>query len=401
MVRLFWLAFIVSALIAVGLKPESGLAQQVVSVKGRVVNGTSGAGAPGALPVLLLATGQDGRVAAATQALSDETGGFEFSDLPLMDGGQYLFSVDYAGVLYREVLLPEELSGGVQIQVYETTRDVTVVQVRRQVLVIAGVDRTKREISAIEFVLLANESDRTLLPDVSNPALMSFLRFSLPPQTRDLDVQSNLPSREVISVGSGFAITSPVVPGGHSVEYSYIFPYEGNVLSYRQPLLQGAEVYQVLVPERLAPIRVGTLEKVEPVRIQGTLYQAWEERHIDPGQGVALELLELPEPSLPDRFERAITSAALWRTLLPGALGAFLAVLLLFGAFKGRVGFRPSPETVRELGDDTPPGRDRMVQEIASLDDRFEKGELMDAEYRERRQVLKSRILESPKQSSD
>ena len=401
MVRLFWLAFIVSALIAVGLKPESGLAQQVVSVKGRVVNGTSGAEPPGALPVLLLATGQDGRVAAATQALSDETGGFEFSDLPLMDGGQYLFSVDYAGVLYREVLLPEELSGGVQIQVYETTRDVTVVQVRRQVLVIASVDRTKREISAIEFVLLANESDRTLLPDVSNPALMSFLRFSLPPQTRDLDVQSNLPSREVISVGSGFAITSPVVPGGHSVEYSYIFPYEGNVHSYRQPLLQGAEVYQVLVPERLAPIRVGTLEKVEPVRIQGTLYQAWEERHIDPGQGVALELLELPEPSLPDRFERAITSATLWRALLPGALGAFLAVLLLFGAFKGRVGFRPSPETVGELGDDTPPGRDRMVQEIASLDDRFETGELMDAEYRERRQVLKSRILGSPKQSSD
>ena len=57
--------------------------------------------------------------------------------------------------------------------------------------------------------------------------MMSFLRFSLPPGTHDLDVQSNLPSREIISVGSGFAVTSPVTPGGHSVEFSYIFPYEG------------------------------------------------------------------------------------------------------------------------------------------------------------------------------
>jgi hypothetical protein len=36
-----------------------------------------------------------------------------------------------------------------------------------------------------------------------------------------------------------------------------------------------------------------------------------------------------------------------------------------------------------------------MVQEIADLDDRYERGELIDAEYRERRQGLKSRILES------
>jgi len=279
--------------------------------------------------------------------------------------------------------------------VFETTRDVTVVQVRRQVLVIAGVDRTEREISAIEFVLLANETDRTLLPDVSNPAMMSFLRFSLPPGTHDLDVQSNLPSREVISVGSGFAITSPVIPGRHSVEFSYIFPYHGNALSYRQPLLQGAEVYQVLVPERLAPLRAGMLDEVEPVRIQGTVYQAWERRNIDAGQGVALEFLELPEPSLTDRFQRAITSATLWQAVLPSALGAFLAVLVLLGVYKGRAGFRAATEALGAPGGDIPLDPDRMVQEIADLDDRYERGELIDAEYRERRQGLKSRILES------
>jgi len=283
--------------------------------------------------------------------------------------------------------------------VYETTRDVTVVQFRRQVMVIAGVDPSEREISAIEFVLLANESDRTLLPDVSNPAMMSFLRFSLPPGTHDLDVQSNLPSREIISVGSGFAVTSPVIPGGHSVEFSYIFPYDGKALSYRQPLLQGAEVYQVLVPDRLAPVSVGGLNKVAPVQIQDTQYQAWESRGIGPRQGVALELMELPEPSLPDRFQKKVTSASLWHAMLPGALAAFLAVLVLFGAAGCRVGLRTVSAASGESGEDAFPDRELMIREIADLDDRFERGELVDSEYRDRRQALKIRVLEATDQS--
>ena len=401
MVRVLGVVFVVAALIAGGAWAELTSAQELVSVNVRVVNGTAGAEPPAALSILLLATGLDGRVAATAQGQSDDTGAFEFGDLPLLSGGQYVFSVDYAGVLYTEVLLPEELSEGVQIDVYDTTRDVTVVQFRRQVMVIAGVDASEREISAIEFVLIANESDRTLLPDVSNPAMMSFLRFSLPPGTHDLDVQSNLPSREIISVGSGFAVTSPVIPGGHSVEFSYIFPYEGKALSYRQPLLQGAEVYQVLVPDRLAPVRVGGLDKVEPVHIQDTRYQAWEGRGISPGQGVELELMELPEPSLPDRIEKAVTSASLWYAILPGSLAAFLAVLLLFGALRGRIDLRTVPAASGESGEDVFPGRESMIQEIADLDDRFERGELINLDYRERRQALKSRVLEATEQTPE
>ena len=47
MVRVFWITIIVSFLMVVGLKTEPGSAQGVVSIKGRVVNGTSGAEAPG------------------------------------------------------------------------------------------------------------------------------------------------------------------------------------------------------------------------------------------------------------------------------------------------------------------------------------------------------------------
>jgi hypothetical protein len=156
-----------------------------------------------------------------------------------------------------------------------------------------------------------------------------------------------------------------------------------------------------LVPDRLAPVRVGGLNKVEPVQIQDTHYQAWESRGIGPGQGVALELMELPEPSLPERIEKKVTSASLWHAMLPGALAAFLAVLVLFGALQRRVGRRTVPAASVESGEDVFPDRESMIHEIADLDDRFERGELVDSEYRERRQALKSSILEDLEQTSE
>lgn len=42
-----------------------------------------------------------------------------------------------------------------------------------------------------------------------------------------------------------------------------------------------------------------------------------------------------------------------------------------------------------------------MIHEIADLDARFERGELINLEYRERRQALKSRVLEATEQTPE
>ena len=328
------------ALVVVTSGPEPSFAQGSLTISGVVVNGTDGGTLPPELLVLMLVTSPDGRLVATSQAISDETGRFQSSELPLVAEGTYAFSVEYAGVLYTSTLSRKALSEDVRLTVYETTQDVSVVRVTRQVMVIAEVIEKDREIAAIEFVHLSNESDRTLLPDLANPARMSFLRFSLPPQARELEVQSDLPGREIISVGTGFAVTSPVVPGDHSVEFTYLFPYRDDTVSYRQAFLQGAEVYQVLVPDRLVQVEVAPLDREAPINIQGTVYQAWEGRDFKPGQGIELKLLHLPEPSVLARLEKSITSGAFWQVALPSILGAVLVFLLIFGGLKGRVGSR-------------------------------------------------------------
>ena len=340
--RLLWMAFLAAALalVVATSAPEPSSAQSSVTISGAVVNGTDGGTLPPELLVLMLVRGPDGRLVSTSQAFTDETGRFQSSDLPLVAGGTYAFSVEYSGVPYTSALSLEDLSEDVRLTVYETTQDVSVVRVTRQVMVIAEVVEKDREIAAIEFVHLSNDSDRTLLPDLANPARMSFLRFSLPPQAGELEVQSDLPGREIISMGTGFAVISPVVPGDHSVEFSYSFPYSNDVVSYRQAFLQGAEVYQVLVPDRLVQVEVAPLGREATIDIQGTVYQAWEGRDFKPGQGIELKLLHLPEPSVLARLEKSITSGAFWRVAIPSILGAVLVSLLIFSGLRGRAGSR-------------------------------------------------------------
>ena len=369
-------------------------AQASVIVKGDVVNGTQGAGPFAAeLPVLLLLSAQDGSLAATGQTTTDTAGRFRFDQVDLLEGGTYTLGVEYAGVLYRTSLTAQGLEDEIQLTVYETTEDVSVVAVTRQVMVVSDVDEQGRQVAATELVRLVNRGDRTLLPAPLESGRMSFLRFSLPSQASELIVQSDLPPGEVISVGTGFALTSPVAPGDHAIEFSYLFPYSGDRVSYRQNLPQGAEIYQVLVPEHLPAVQVTGLESVALVDIQGSLYRTWEGRNIPPGGGPELELVHLPQPGLLARLENSFTNDTLWRNAIPVAAAAALAFLLLFGAFKAPRGAAaqgvPAPrDTIRD--------RSRAsVQAIAELDERYQRGEVAEDRYQRTRQGLKSQVLET------
>ena len=395
-----------AALAMIFTGPATGNAQSVGSVSGTVVNGTEGGAVPSGLTVFFLATNELGALVHSGQTETGPNGEFSFPNV-LLDGSRYLFRVPYSGVDYRQVVTSAEATTpvleGVTLAVYETTHDVSVIQVSRQVLVVAGVDPKARMVSAIEFVRFSNTSDRTLQPDLAAAApMMSFIRFSLPPQTSELNVNSDLPAGEVISVGTGFAVTSPITPGGHNVEFSFAFPYDGDSVSYRQNLLQGAAVYQLMIPEALSSIRVSALKPAAPVDIQGTPYKVWEIKDSASRQGFTLELTNLPQPSLADRVAANLSSAALWQIVIPVTLGAGLAVALVLGIVN-----RPRPATA-QLGSGGgiettsseassqghPESREDLVLQLAVLDQRFESGQVPPEDYNSTRQALKERIME-------
>ena len=383
-----------AALLAVCLAlADTVSAQGTVTINGQVLNGTAGAQLPAGLQVLALVTDGSGRMVETAQAVTDGSGRFQFGDFPKVQEGRYAFSLDYGGVFYSTALEPEELEAEVVLTVYETIQDVSVVRVTRQVVVIVGVDEKKQVITAVEFLALSNHGDRTLLPDLSNPAQMSFLRFSLPPGASGLSVQSDLPGREIIDIGRGFAVTSPVVPGGHSIEFSYTFPYSGDTVSFRQGFQQGADVFQVMVPDGLAGIQVEPLDPVDSINIQGTSYATWEQRDLSPGDELQLTLLNLPQPDPWTRFVNVVVAATFWQVAIPSVVGIVLASLLLVGAFKPSVPAYPLPEATVQAQGGTTLDRAQLVREVADLDERFQNGAVAEADYWSRRRQLKSTIL--------
>ena len=392
--KLVLLAALATVLYLSTLGESSLLAQETVNIRGRVVNGTEGAALPAELNVLMLITGPDGILGGTGQTMSDSQGRFIFEGVPVREGDIYTISVEHMSVFYGTSLDGGGLADELLLTVYEPTQDASIIRVERQVMVIAAVDKNDRLVSAIEFVRIMNPTDRTLLPDLTNVAPISFLRFALPPGTTELTVQSDLPGGDVASIGTGFALTSPVIPGAHSIDFSYSFPYDGDTLSYRQSLVQGADIFQVLVPETIPNMAVPGLNNIDPVNIQGTIYRAYEGREFPPGKGLQLQITGLPMPGVWARFSNTVSGGAFWQVTIPSALGVTLAAMLLWGLIRG---YRPSPTicggsiAATTVG---PAERAAVVRAVAALDQRYQDGGVTEADYQAQRQKLMARVLD-------
>ena len=384
--------------------PSTLLAQSpdVASVRGGLVNGTEGGETPSGLPVTLHAIDSlEGRVA-SYNATSDEAGNFLFEGVARVDGGSYVLVADYHGMRYSELLESGNLADPVRLTIYEITRDIGVIEVRRQAMIIADIDDTNREISALEVLSVSNTSGRTLLPElanITNPADINFLRFSLPADSTDLSVQSSLPGGDIVPMGTGFAVTSPVLPGDHEINYSYKFPYESDSVTFNQRLIQGVETYQVLAPLALSQIQVAPLEPKPRLDVGGTPYLVWETSRIPPGRGVALRISQLPQPGLATTLIQSVSGPQLWLTIVPAMLAVGLGILLLWAWFR-------APRTVGNVADisgDDAVRRQSLIQAIAVLDDRYEVGQLAEGEYKPRREELLNRLrqLSSTPEGSD
>ena len=274
---------------------------------------------------------------------------------------------------------------------YEITRDLSVVEVERQAMIIADINETDREIRALEVLSVNNTADRTLLPElanITNPADINFLRFSLPLDAADLSVQSSLPGGDIIPMGTGFAVTAPVKPGNHEITYTYKFPYEGNSVTFNQRLIQGAEQYQVLAPAALSQIQVTPLEPRPRIEIGGVSYLVWEAGQIPPGRGVALSISRLPQPSPLSQLGQVLVGADLWLAVIPILLAMSLGALLCWAWFRGSRVVDAGPAVAEQWQ----ARRQSLVRSVAVLDERFERGQVAEEEYRPQRADLMAQL---------
>ena len=393
------LAVVVLALVPLVSSAEHGV--ETVTVVGKVANGTADQQAPAGLEVTLHVIGGAGGVDVSAAA-TDGDGRFLFPDVEVIEGSSYTVAASYQNVLYSHNLELAELSLPVEIVVYEPTGSLESLRVQRDVLLIRGADASQGTITAVEVVILVNDGDRTFLPDLTEPGRMGFLRFSRPAGARGLEVASDLSGGEVVTVGTGFALTAPVKPGTHQVSYTYRLPYEGGRLELEHSFPMGADTFQLLVSEKAGHLRPGAgLAALPPPEVSG--YSAWSAQQQVAGSRMTLELEGLPRPPWHQRLGDALTDGRYVKIGLPAALGVVMAGLLIYvladrrraTAFDSGVPGPVLPEGASSVPERGPALRERglLATEIARLDELYESGQMPQEDYQRSRQELKSGLL--------
>jgi hypothetical protein len=149
----------------------------------------------------------------------------------------------------------------------------------------------------------------------------------------------------------------------------------------------------------LGQLEVSSLEAIAGVEVEGSLYRVWQGQDFAPGQGLAVELTNLPQPSGWERLGRSVSGAGFWIVAIPVVLGAVLLAVLLYGGFGLR---RPAIVDGLEVRSPTNGNwarRESLVREVAVLDEKFLRGQVPDAEYQAQRVQLKTRILAAARPS--
>lgn len=347
-------------------------------VQGYVRNGSSSGDAVSGIDVDLHSfDGTNDRVVASTTTAGD--GAYEFDDVAIDPNIQFIVSATFAGVpYYSSVLrLSSAARQAADVTVYQTTEDTAAVGIDRLSIVVASIDPKQRQVTIVESYHISNSTTSTYIGPLVNGQRQS-LRFSMPGGAESLAAEAGFSLDDVVPAPSGFALTSPVLPGQTMLALSYNVRYTGTSIGLSRGIVYPTAVAEIIVPHDLHTSSP-QLQSAGPLQFGGQPFDSLQASNLKPGAQLQIAIERLP-----------VANAS---TLSLDALQTQLLIVFGIGAIAmlAVVGYRSQTRLATRAVDQ----RAFLVAEIARLDERFIAGELNPDSYREQRNTLKARLQEA------
>jgi mono/diheme cytochrome c family protein len=347
------------------------------SVYGSIENGTEGADLPHGLMVTFIAF--DGNQLVFEEEIPvDADGKFEVQDLEIVPGRIFGALTEYQGVQYFNTaghMLEDSLSLVLPLTVFETTTDDSSLVIDRLHLIFDFSIEGVVEVS--QLLLMTNAGDRT----IAGKDGLNDIRITLPKDFSNLYFADSPELMHFTEDADGFVMHEAFIPGeAVEVYFSFTLPYERS-LDYQQPVDYPVEAIVILKTQGPPSISGEGLSEVGARDMGGLVMESYR---MDP-----LEQGEVLELRLSGRHP-AQTGSSSTTNLIVGAVALGLTLIALFFIwwrwYQGR-------ESTVEYDDETAPeephDREALIRAIATLDDRFEAGEITETVYKERREELK------------
>lgn len=405
----FWKPLLVTALttvatILVATNFEYAAAQDqepTTTIAGKVINGTADGEPPTDLTVFALVIDEGAEaIVERVESLTEPDGSFAL-EVPAISDGQFYRVVADDGIYTPYVdILAEDAGEEVTLTVYDRTASLDEIAVTSYSMVIPVVDAVNGVIGVLAAVNLVNSGDEVYLADLTDPDLTGFnlLRFNLPLGYQELNVESDLPSGNVMEINTGFAISNPVPPGEYSMVISYSAPFEGAEFTHPMRLPFGAESVSVLIPVGAGEVTGLGLTRSQTVTIGETQYVQYDGSNYERRAELELVISGLPSPGLGSQVSDFLGSVQ-FRIAVVVSVALALAAAVAYAIFIARQ-HRPLTATSSTGFDvDADPNRSAIINAIAELDELRELGKIAEDEYLVRRQRLVQQAISADDES--
>ena len=353
-------------------------------VTGEVTNGTSGGTIPVSAPVTLQFFSAAEWTNTYTATL-DLDGTFRFGDLGAEVGNDFLTHIIYQGVSYYSEPINLDGEAVADIQVYEATDDLSLVQVDQAHLFVVP---TGDRLQIAEYYLIGNTGERTCVGvGQGDGDERTTVAFTVPPAAMGLTFDGPGLGERFVGDATGFADSLPIPPGMGTIEVDFVYElvYEDGLELTRELnvpvqslviIVNGSEIglegpgvefggMMDTQMGRAASYTAGPYNAGVPVVL-----------HFVPQDGAVLAQVEAATPletSGPRRRD-PVSEALIGGGVL------MVAAFVAYQVWQAQPS-PPMPESARDT-----------VADIVALDERYANGDVTDQDYERRRAALKRRV---------
>ena len=365
---------------------EAGLVEQLGTVTGQVVNGTTAASVPAGFEVTLHSFDAHGSSPAASTTLTTTTttgGAFLFEEVPFSASRQFVIAAVYGQATYTSGVLAFAPGEGVldaSLEIFESTSDASALQIDQVHTYLEF--STPGAVTVGQLYVFSNRGDTAYGADGA-----SRLRFNLPAGAAGVSVQNAVEGQNLFAVEGGFELAQPVIPGERSTQVlvSFDLPYAG-AADYAQTMVYPVSSLNVLITDLGVSLSDSALTSLGVQNAMGMQFQGFEQTGLSAGDSLRFHLSGLP--TTVTGAETAVAPAAVERPwpLVAGLAGVGAGLLIAGGWLYWRSRGQPAVQP--------PLSRDDLLRALAELDERHDAQQVSDLAYTRARDRIKQQLRE-------
>lgn len=382
------IALLVTIPILILILSVSAIAAELGSgaVEGQVINGTEG-GNSTAYQNITLKTYLDDTEVGLTNTTTNAEGEFRFDGLSTESVYDYQISLEYQGAEYSEWLWFEEneTTKSANVTVYDATTSDEAIKVAMSHMIVYVEEGS---LGIVEYFVFVNEGDRAYVGsgEPNGDGNEETLRFSLPRGATEIQSIEGLMECCMVITEEGLIDTMPLTPGTKEVSFSYRIKPSSGTFTLSRVVHYPMTTFNLLVEDKSLKVASDQLTVEEPLDIGDTRFIYLSGDDLAPGATLEARISGLPYASNQG-------------TLKLVAVGL---IVLAAGFVFGYLLIRKSPQSVSpevvDAESNLEQRKQRLLLEIAQLDDDFSGGNIPQEMYQRMRAEKKTQLVKLMRQ---